>query len=282
MTPESRILASSLGRPALDEPVVYPGPTPDYSYLLLGDHILPLRASDTRLGRWKAVSEPGVCLDDLLSRSNATPTDDRTAVLAFGSNASPPQLARKFAGVPGSAIPVVRGWVYGLRLAFSAHLNRLGYIPAAVRAAPSTEDKVPVWVTFPDDDQLKILDATEPAYNRVVLSYGPGRPVVELESGERLAAAALYRTRWGVLDLEACDELGLLTQLALKQLLEARCSEMVSLFASPQVAGSARTLLAEVPGFAELGLVVEDGLQEWVVGESAVYSRIGSFSPAKD
>ena len=282
MTPEGKFPASRLGRPALDEPAVYPGPRAGYSYLLLGEHILPLQASDTRLGQWKVPSEPGLSLQDVLSRAHATPTDDRAAVLAFGSNASPPQLARKFAGVPGSAIPVVRGWVYGLRLAFSAHLNRLGYIPAAVRSAASTADKLPVWVTFLDDEQLKVLDATEPAYNRVVLSYGQGRPVVELESGEWLAAAALYRTRWGVLDLEACDELGLITQLALKQLLEARCSEMVSLFASPQVAGSARTLLAEVPGFAELGLVVEDGLQDWVVGESAVYSRIGSFSPVKD
>ncbi|HEX2148639.1 MAG TPA: hypothetical protein VHI31_00485, partial [Actinomycetota bacterium] len=171
---------SSLGRPALDEPAVYPGPTPEYSYLLLGDHIVALQASDTKLGQWKVLSEPGLRLEDVLSGAHATPVDDRTAVLAFGSNASPPQLARKFAGVPGSAIPVVRGSVYGLRLAFSAHLNRLGYIPAAVRSAASRDDKMRVWITFLDDRQLKVLDATEPSYNRVVLSYGQGRPVMEL------------------------------------------------------------------------------------------------------
>ncbi|HEX2148638.1 MAG TPA: hypothetical protein VHI31_00480 [Actinomycetota bacterium] len=57
---------------------------------------------------------------------------------------------------------------------------------------------------------------------------------------------------------------------------------MASLFTPSEVARSARTLLAEVPGFAELGLVVEDGLQDWVVGESAVYGRIGFLPPAKD
>jgi hypothetical protein len=262
---------STLGLPALDEPSVYPGPTPEHSYLLVGNQIFGLEPRPGGLGGWEASDRPGVTLDGLLARCSATPTVSRSAVLAFGSNASPPQLARKFAGVPGSAIPVVRGTVFGLRLAFSAHINRLGYIPAAVRSAGSGV-RLPVWVTFLDGDQLGVMDPTEPSYDRVVLSNGDGRPVVELESGEQLAKVALYRTKWGVLDLEACDELGLISQLALRALLEAQYAAAASLFGKSGP-GTGPTVLAEIPGFTELGLVVADGLEDRVGPGDAVYGR---------
>jgi hypothetical protein len=262
---------STLGLPALDEPSVYPGPTPEHSYLLAGNEIFGLEPRPGGLDGWEASDRPGVTLDGLLARCSATPTVSRSAVLAFGSNASPPQLARKFAGVPGSAIPVVRGTVFGLRLAFSAHINRLGYIPAAVRSAGSGV-RLPVWVTFLDGDQLGVMDPTEPSYDRVVLSNGDGRPVVELESGEQLAKVALYRTKWGVLDLEACDELGLISQLALRALLEAQYAAAASLFGKSGP-GTGPTVLAEIPGFTELGLVVADGLEDRVGPGDAVYGR---------
>jgi hypothetical protein len=267
--------ASSLGIPALDEPSVYPGPTPEYSYLLFGHQVLPLAGSSHRLGRWR-VEGSQLSLDKFLSDLGASSLDRRTAVLAFGSNASPPQLARKFSGVPGSAIPVVKGWSYGLQLAFSAHINPVGYIPAAVRATGDFGTRLPVWLTFLDDEQLEVMDPTEPSYHRVTLEYGKGRPVVELESGEWLEAAELYRTKWGVLKLEACEDLGLISQLALRTLLEAQHWSFSKLFAS-EAKRPASVGLAEVPGLTSLELVAEDGLEGFLVSGSAVYGGIGSY-----
>lgn len=272
--------ASSLGIPALDEPSVYPGPTPDCSYLLHAQQVIPLEPAGRRLGSWRVAHEHRLSLDDLLRRLGASPVDRRTAVLAFGSNASPPQLARKFAGAPGSAIPVVKGWAYGLRLAFSAHINPVGYIPAAVRASGDLGARLPVWLTFLDHEQLAILDPTEPSYHRVTLAYGRG-PVAELESGELLEAAELYRTKWGVLDLEACDEVGLISQLALRALLEASCSAqpgpLAELFGPSSRARSKSIGLATVPGLA--GLAAADGLEDLIAEGGAAYGRLGNRGP---
>jgi hypothetical protein len=261
---------STFGRPALDEPTLYPGPTPEHSYLLLGDEVLRLVPAGDALGDWRVGDGR---LDELLVRRGATAVESRTALLAYGSNASPPQLVRKFASLPDSAVPVVRARAFGLRLTFSAHINPLGYVPAAVRSA-GPQDTLRTWLTFLDDEQLRIMDMTEPSYERVVLSYGSGRPVAELEAGELLEACALYRTRWGVLDLEACDDRGLIAQVALKAVLEAHCSALNPLFGPSEVVRPGRTLLAEIPEIAGLGLVTEDGLQDRITGGTAHYGRV--------
>lgn len=271
---------SSLGSPALDEPSVYPGPAPEFSYLLLAKQVVPLGPRSNRLGAWRVTNEADLSLESLLRQIGAPPVDQRTAVLAFGSNASPPQLARKFAGSPGSAIPLIRGSVFGLRLAFSAHLNPAGYIPAAVRGSGDLASRLPVWITFLDGAQLEVMDPTEPSYDRVTLEYGKGRPVAELESGELLEAADLYRTKWGVLNLEACDDLGLISQLALQRLLEAQHRSFTGLFAPSETRRVASLGLADLPGLASLDLVAEDGLEDFLVPDSAVYGRLGSYRPA--
>lgn len=279
MAGEGRSDVSSLGVAALDEPSVYPGLTPEFSYVLLGRQVVPLESCAKRLGDWRAGSGGESSLDELLQHSGASSVDQRTAVLAFGSNASPPQLARKFAGVPGSAIPVVKGWAYGLRLAFSAHINPVGYIPAAVRSSRDPTSRLPVWLTFLDPEQLKVMDPTEPSYRRIVLSYGEGRPVAELESGEFLEACCSYRTQWGVLDLEACDDLGLISQLALRALLEGRSGPLAGLFEPSTTVRPASIGLASVPGLGELGLVSDDGLEDFISDRSAVYGALGSYRP---
>jgi hypothetical protein len=261
---------STFGQPALDEPTLYPGPTPEHSYLLLGNEVLRLVPTRGTLGGW-LVGEAR--LDGVLSEAGAAPAEGRTAVLAYGSNASPPQLVRKFAALPHSAVPVVKALAFGLRLTFSAHINPLGYVPAALRSG-GEESRLRTWVTFLDDEQLRILDATEPSYHRVVVAYGGDRPVVELESGELLKACALYRTRWGVLDLEACDDKGLITQLALKAALEAHSPALDSLFGPSEVIRPARTLFADISEISGLGLVTEDGLDDLIVAGSARYGRI--------
>jgi hypothetical protein len=278
--PGDRVEVSSFGQPALDEPTLYPGPTPEHSYLLLKDEVLPLRSAGRGLGDWLVGKGR---LDDLLARVGAAPAAVRTVVLAYGSNASPPQLVRKFAGLPHAAVPVVKARAFGLRLTFSAHINPLGYVPAAVRADP--QGRLQTWVTLLDDEQLAVLDATERSYDRVVID-GRGRPILEIESGERLPRCALYRTRRRVLDLQACDEAGLISQPALQLLLEAQCggsfAALAGLFGSSKVPRTAVALLADVPEIAKLGLVVDDGLEPLIGDGDAVYGPMSQIGGRTD
>ncbi len=288
--PHTRREASSYGRPAKEVPQSYPGALPESSYLLLGDDVLPLElAKGRRVGRWRIrgatslwdSSGPGLPLDDGLLRVNAAPVDQRTPVLAVGSNASPPQLVKKLGEFCDLAIPVVRACALGLRLCFSAHINPAGYIPASARSAADNR-RLPVWVTFLDDDQLKIMDSTEPNYERVVLANREAGPVVELESGEELAACSVYRTRWGVLNLEASDGSDrLIPQRALRRLIESRCMEAIG--RAPDLPGfkevppaTLAVLLYEVPEIARSNLIVEDGLDEMVFDVPASYGQIDS------
>jgi len=59
---------------------------------------------------------------------------DRTALLAFGANASPEALARKLAGTDAErdALPVVACALEGFDVVHSAHVSPYGSIPAAL------------------------------------------------------------------------------------------------------------------------------------------------------
>ncbi len=59
-------------------------------------------------------------------------------VIAFGSNAAPEHLARKFADMPGTAIAVREIELLDLDIVFSAHLTRYASIPATLAPSPGT------------------------------------------------------------------------------------------------------------------------------------------------
>ncbi|WP_062646209.1 hypothetical protein [Streptomyces maremycinicus] len=152
-----------------DHPLSYPGAWPAGSGLLLGDELLPL----------DRLTHPG-----------------RTPVVAVGSNASPAQLRHKMDefGVT-SAVPMVKARVTGLDIGVSAHVSRLGYVSASPVAAPAvTRELFVIWL---DPEQLALIDATEPNYDRVLLP-APGFRV-ELENGETLLDAFAYVNHHGVL-----------------------------------------------------------------------------------
>jgi hypothetical protein len=83
----------------------------------------------------------------------------RTAVLAFGSNAAPEQLKRKFGEIPGSVIPVVQAELADFDVVYSAHLTSYGTIPATL--APSPGVRLQTWVTWLDDAQLTRMHESE-------------------------------------------------------------------------------------------------------------------------
>ncbi|MFD9390122.1 hypothetical protein ACFWBB_05080 [Streptomyces sp. NPDC060000] len=152
-----------------DHPLSYPGAWPARSGLLDGDELLPL----------DRLTHPG-----------------RTPVVAVGSNASPAQLRHKMAefGV-SSPIPMVRARVTGIDIGVSAHVSRAGYVSASPVHAPAvTRELFVIWL---DAEQLALVDATEPNYDRVLLPT-PGFRVA-LENGEPLLDAFAYVNHHGVL-----------------------------------------------------------------------------------
>ncbi|HEX2148974.1 MAG TPA: hypothetical protein VHI31_02195, partial [Actinomycetota bacterium] len=179
------------------------------------------------------------------------------------------------------AIPVVRAHVFGVRLAFSAHINPTGYIPAGVRVAEEPDRPLRTWVTFLDDAQLRLMDSTEPSYLRVSLVHPSGRSILELESGEALQSCDVYRTRRSVLDLEASGPAGLISQADLRQLIATRCAAA----ALPETwsrTNGARVLLADVVEIASSGLVVGDGLEALIGKSTPHYGAIGSSLSLRD
>ncbi|MFD9430968.1 hypothetical protein [Streptomyces sp. NPDC060002] len=152
-----------------DHPLSYPGAWPAASGLLRGDELLPL----------DRLTHPG-----------------RTPVVAVGSNASPAQLRDKMAEFAvTSPVPMVKARVTGIDIGVSAHVSRLGYVSASPVDAPAvTRELFVIWL---DPEQLALIDATEPNYDRVLLP-APGIRV-ELENGEVLLDAFAYVNHHGVL-----------------------------------------------------------------------------------
>ncbi|WP_229348227.1 hypothetical protein [Streptomyces sp. UNOB3_S3] len=193
--------------PAL-RPLAYPGRPATEPALLTGPELLPLTPGPAPLGDWRpagpdALEAPdapdtsgGPSLDRALAALGRDPADRRHPVLAVGSNASPAQLAHKFAGAGlSAAVPLVPVRVGGVAVGCSGHIGRHGYVAAAPYAAPGARTTlVAGWL---DGEQLAAVDATEFNYRRVLL---PGdRFPVTLPSGERLRGAYLYVSKWGVL-----------------------------------------------------------------------------------
>ncbi len=120
-----------------------------------------------------------------------------TPVIAVGSNRSPTQLARKFAGLE-VAVPVTRLRARDVDVVHAAHIAGYGAIPATLAASPGTT--VELWITWLDEGALTRMDATEAVgvnYDRVTVAMtwetpGPRAP----------ARALLYAARRGLLRLD--------------------------------------------------------------------------------
>ncbi|MEU9166415.1 hypothetical protein AB0D34_01145 [Streptomyces sp. NPDC048420] len=155
--------------------MLYPGAWPPDSALLHGGRLLPL--------------------DRLLH-------EDRTPVLAVGSNASPGQLRHKMTefGIT-SPIPMVRARVTGVDVGVSAHVSRMGYVSASPFDAPDAVREL--FVIWLDAEQLTVIDASEGVplpngnYGRAWLPAPEVR--VELPDGVTLPGVHSYVNRHGVL-----------------------------------------------------------------------------------
>lgn len=146
----------------------YPGLIPNGSYLLDGGHVHHTDAA--------VIAEQGHLAN-------------RRAVLAVGSNAAPARLVEK-CGLDGT-IPVISVSVRDHVAVYSAHISTYGSIAGTLfREDGVTTD---LHVTFLDDAQLELVDATEGNYGRPKLRPGTvhGLPLD--------APVSRYQSRWGPL-----------------------------------------------------------------------------------
>lgn len=215
-----------------NDPLVYPGRIPSFSFLYLGEYFFKLQVpTNRRLGQTRIIWDPerppeirirdeNENLDNRLLRLNATSVEFRYPVVALGSNASPSQLQRKYQGRGVStAIPVFRATLHGVDAVYSAHMSPYGAVPAAPVASAGAQ--VEIHVTFVDQLQLKILDDTELNYIRVRVDGG--RFPLMLESGESLSEYYMYLSRHGVLFLDG--ELRRLDAIPARQSSVVSCTE---------------------------------------------------------
>jgi len=138
----------------------YPGPAAPSSGLLSGGSFHELRRDD---GTW--TDADGTGLEALLDDAGVPGLDDRQAVVAIGSNASPAVMHRKFTRLEVSTtVPMLAGDLAGVGLGHIPRVNPAGYVAAVPLVAPGGRTAVVVSLLTPA--QADALDATEQSYAR--------------------------------------------------------------------------------------------------------------------
>lgn len=120
----------------------------------------------------------------------------RRPLLAYGSNASPPVLARKLRSLPREPLPVQRAELSGFDVVYSAHISPYGAVPSTLQRSRGTT--APVYVAYPTAAQEETLTATEPNYE---LSQLDGLEV-RTEDGEEISLLDAFVSRHGCLSLD--------------------------------------------------------------------------------
>ncbi len=149
-TTESRVMAEPTDAERLVRAKSYPYDVPSTSYVLFQGAPVPL----------KRMNPP----DD---------TAQRIPVLAYGSNASPQQLASKFADLgEEEGIPVLKTALTGYDVVYSARFSSYGAIPEMLVASPGT--RLTRFVTWLTEEQLEVMHDTElgPARDGSAYTFG--------------------------------------------------------------------------------------------------------------
>jgi hypothetical protein len=165
-------------------PLTYPGTAP---------------AGDGVLAGWTWHPCPAALLDDGLAGLGERTLDERTPVLAVGSNGDLAQVATKLDEVGvGGAVPMAAVAVPHLRVGAVPMASSWGYVPAAPALDPEVAADADLMVAWWTADQLAAIDATEAGpYRRVPLPAG-ARPVVA-STGEPVRRCDAYASTRGLL-----------------------------------------------------------------------------------
>jgi hypothetical protein len=134
---------------------------------------------------------------DLMRLEEGFSLENRTAVLAVGSNRSPEQLIRKFGNK--SILPVTHAQLFDYDVVYAAHIASYGSIPAAL--APSFGTIVSVSITWLTGLQLKRMHETEAI--GINYDYGIASNLVFKTSTEhKIDAIGCYLGRHGYLNID--------------------------------------------------------------------------------
>ena len=187
-----------LGAAPIEDALTYPGAIPPSSFLFTGDAIEWI-GEDGGVDPGPHLDPVRERVDDRLAVFGAARMERRHPVLAYGSNRSPAQLRAKFAGTGvNPVVPVLRARVGGLSVVHSCHITRYGAVPATVVVDPGAVTEAAV--TFLDDDQLEVIDATEPVHEQPVLD-GDRHPL-RLAGGALVASYRCYRSTRAVFAID--------------------------------------------------------------------------------
>jgi hypothetical protein len=119
--------------------------------------------------------------------------EQRTPVLAYGSNAAPQVLSRKLA-LSDQPVLVLPARLAGFDVVYSAHISPYGAIPATLQRSPGPE--VRVHVIYMTSAQIGVISATEPNYEPQLLE---GIECQLEGDGEHLPEVSAYISRHGCL-----------------------------------------------------------------------------------
>ena len=118
--------------------------------------------------------------------------DERTPMLAYGSNAAPEVLARKLA-LSDQPVLVLPAWLDDFDVVYSAHISPYGAVPATLQRSPGTQ--VRVHLVYMTSAQVGLVSATEPNYESALIEGA----VCRLDDGETIVSPAAYLSRHGCL-----------------------------------------------------------------------------------
>ena len=141
----------------------YPFPRPGYSFLYVDGEALPL------LSLGESLEEAEVEVDGcrvpaglyLRQRGidEVAPLGQRTPVLAYGANAAPERLRRKFAPIARAAFPVLQARLHDFDVVHAAHISSYGAVPATIEHSPGTVCHIAI--TYLDERELARMHETE-------------------------------------------------------------------------------------------------------------------------
>lgn len=162
-----------------DNPTIYPGEKPNYSYLHNGTYIKPL---DLHIQS----------ISSVLKSNNITNT--LYPIIGYGSNACPAQIAQKFNN-KNEKIPILRGRLKNYDIVYGAKSTNYGSIPATIIESKGTS--VEVWIQLLTKKQLEHMTKTESNYYLVKINKK-----IEIENGEIISPAFAYIHKSGAFTID--------------------------------------------------------------------------------
>jgi hypothetical protein len=124
--------------------------------------------------------------------------DERTLLLAYGSNGSPEVLARKLA-LSADPVLVEPGWLHDFDVVYSAHISPYGAVPATLQRSPGTVVRVAVLHLM--EEQMRLVSATEPNYEPTRLADVR----CDLSAGAIRTELSAYLSRHGCLLIDGAE-----------------------------------------------------------------------------